>query len=133
MRVIGLHQKRPVYPSQLTRFPYESKDFSPLLAYVVNLPAYAGIRLSSKVTYLVWSTAAIFNFQTSQNTCLADLLRRVDRFQKNETSLNYTNGIYNLKPAHFLPYGKCNFTYSLVTHFFRATFLLLRIVSAQAA
>ena len=38
MRVIGLHQKRPANSCQSTRFQNESKDFSCLLAYVVNLP-----------------------------------------------------------------------------------------------
>ena len=59
MRVIGLHQKQPVYPSQSTRFQNELKDFSALLVYVVNLPAYAGTRLAAKVTFLVWSIEAI--------------------------------------------------------------------------
>ena len=43
---------------------------------------------------------------------------------KYKTSLQYKICIYILKPAHFLPYEKCNFTFSLVTHSFRATFLL---------
>ena len=60
MRVIGLHQKRPGYPSQSIKFQNESKDFSALLAYVVNLPAYFGTSFASKVTFLVWSIEAIF-------------------------------------------------------------------------
>ena len=58
MRVIGLNQIRPAYPSQSTRFQNESKDLSALLAYAVNLPAYAAY--ASKVTFLVWSIEAIF-------------------------------------------------------------------------
>ena len=54
MRVISLHQKRPAYPSQSTMFQNESKDSSALPAYAVNLPAHAGTRLASKVTFLVW-------------------------------------------------------------------------------
>ena len=60
MRVIGFHQKRPAYPSQSTRFQNDSKYFSALPACVVNLLAYAGSRLASKVTFLIWSIEAIF-------------------------------------------------------------------------
>ena len=54
MRVIGLHQKRPAYPSQSTMFQNESKDSAALLAYAVKLPAYAGSRLATKVALLEW-------------------------------------------------------------------------------
>ena len=97
MRVIGLHQKQPAYPCQLTRFQNESKEFSSLQAYVVNLPVYA--------------CSQILKFRTSSQ---------------------YETCIYILKPAHSLPYEKCNFTFSLVTHSFRATCLLPCIVSAHA-
>ena len=59
MRVIGLHQSRPANVSRLTRFQNESKDSSALLAYVVNLPAYAGTELATEATFLVWSIHTI--------------------------------------------------------------------------
>ena len=60
MRVIGLYQNRPANAAQFTRFQNESKEFSALPAYVVNLLAYAGQRLATKATFSVWSVEAVF-------------------------------------------------------------------------
>ena len=109
MRVVGLHQNRPGYPSWSTMFRKESKDSSALPAYAINLPAYDGTRLASKVTFLIWLLVNWNGFQTSQKTLVI---------------------FFNLY-SHFLPYGKCKFTFSLVTHQFRATLLMPCLVSAQ--
>ena len=78
MRVIGLHRKRPAYPSQSTMFQNESKDSSALPAYAVNLHACAGTRLASKMTFLFWLLLNRSDFQTRQKARIADLLRRVE-------------------------------------------------------
>ena len=82
MRVIGLHQKRPEYASQLNRFQNESKDFSALTAYVVNLPAYPGTRLATKATFLVWSYEAISK-QVKRLVLLTCLGAKTDYEMKN--------------------------------------------------
>ena len=52
MRVIGLHQKRPAFLCQSTRFQNESKDFSYLQENVVNLPGKACRQISKYRTSL---------------------------------------------------------------------------------
>ena len=64
MPVNFLHQKRSAYTIQLTKFRNESKYFSGVPAYVVNLPAYAGTRLVTKATF--FCLVNLSDFQTSQ-------------------------------------------------------------------
>ena len=51
LQAIGLHQKWPACASKLTRFQNESKECSPLPAYVVSIPEATFIVLSIEVIF----------------------------------------------------------------------------------